>query len=211
MTGISYWEITLRLLLATGIGILFGFERKRSKKPVGVRTHVLVALAACLVAIISAYGVAQLSSVYSHNITSDPARLVVGILTGIGFIGAGIIWKTPAGVQGITTAAEIFLLSALGIGIGLGLYFLTAVATVIAIIDMVADTLWENWQKKRAAKRRATATAADNSSANNIDDPSNINAGKIADASKMANDNKIAGPATIVSVPNAAKEEAASS
>ncbi|MBS1347986.1 MAG: hypothetical protein HP052_00695 [Firmicutes bacterium] len=211
MTGISYWEITLRLLLATGIGILFGFERKRSKKPVGVRTHVLVSLAACLVAIISAYGVAQLSSVFSHNITSDPVRLVVGILTGIGFIGAGIIWKTPAGVQGITTAAEIFLLSALGISIGLGLYFLTAVATVIAIIDMVADTLWENWQKKRAGKKRSPATEANNSGSNNMDYASNISSGNIADAGKMANDNKTAGAATIISTPDTYKEEATSS
>ena len=154
---ISYWEITLRLLLATGIGILFGFERKRSKKPVGVRTHVLIALASCVVAIISSYGLAQLSSAYPQNITSDPARLVVGILTGIGFIGAGIIWKTPAGVQGITTAAEIFLLAALGISIGLGFYFLTAVATVIAIIDMIADNLWSKWHKKRSRAKDAAA------------------------------------------------------
>lgn len=121
--NISYGEIISRLLLATAIGIIFGFERKRSNKPVGIRTHVLIALASCLVAIISSYGLAQLSAAYPHNTTSDPARLVVGILTGIGFIGAGIIWKTPAGVQGITTAAEIFLLAALGICIGLASIF----------------------------------------------------------------------------------------
>ena len=97
--NISYGEIISRLLLATAIGIIFGFERKRSNKPVGIRTHVLIALASCLVAIISSYGLAQLSAAYPHNTTSDPARLVVGILTGIGFIGAGIIWKTPAGVR----------------------------------------------------------------------------------------------------------------
>ena len=156
--NISYGEIISRLLLATAIGIIFGFERKCSNKPVGIRTHVLIALASCLVAIISSYGLAQLSAAYPHNTTSDPARLVVGILTGIGFIGAGIIWKTPAGVQGITTAAEIFLLAALGICIGQGFYFLCAVTTVIAIIDMIADDLWANWCKKRTAKKELNTT-----------------------------------------------------
>jgi len=148
--GIGYGEITLRLLLATGVGVLFGFERKKSKKPIGPRTHVLVCLAACVVALISAYG---FNSVYPYypdgiNFNIDPARLAVGVLTGIGFIGAGIIWKSPTGVIGITTAAEIFLLAALGISIGMGFYFLTAAATLIAILNMIADQLWQTWRKK---------------------------------------------------------------
>lgn len=151
--AIGYLEIIIRLLLATGIGILFGVERKRSKKPVGARTHVLIALAACLIAMISAYGFADASHFAAGvNVNSDPARLVVGILTGIGFIGAGIIFKTPTGVQGITTAAEIFLLAALGIAVGLGFYFITAIATGIAIITMVATDIASAWRKKRGKK-----------------------------------------------------------
>jgi putative Mg2+ transporter-C (MgtC) family protein len=155
-TGIGYGELTLRLLLATGIGVLFGLERQKSKKPIGPRTHVLVCLAACVITLISAYG---FNAVYQYypvgiNFTIDPARLVVGVLTGIGFIGAGIIWKSPTGVIGITTAAEIFLLAALGISIGMGFYFLTALATAIAILTMIADHLWQAGRKKLDRKKR---------------------------------------------------------
>ena len=154
--GLSYGEIILRLLFATGIGILFGFERKRNKKPVGIRTHILVCLSACIIAMISAYGFANIADYYpsSVNFVVDPARLVVGMLTGIGFIGAGIIWKSPTGIIGITTAAEIFLLSAIGISIGLGFYFLAIIATVIAFINMIADDVWDVFRKKRQAKKK---------------------------------------------------------
>ena len=87
MTYISYWEILLRLGLATVLGILFGFERNKSSKPVGIRTHILICLTACVVALISSYGfvdyevrVAQALG-QSIDVRSDPARLVVGVLT----------------------------------------------------------------------------------------------------------------------------------
>jgi len=138
------WEVTLRLLIAVAIGILFGWQRNRDNKPVGARTHILIALAACITALISAYGYESTAAVYSNNINlnSDPARLMVGILTGIGFIGAGIIWKEPGGsVTGITTAAGIFLLAVLGLAAGLGLYFLTAVGTGISFLTLLAGDI----------------------------------------------------------------------
>lgn len=159
MSYISYWEIMLRLGLATVLGVLFGFERNKSSKPVGIRTHILICLTACVVALISSYGFADYEAKVAQamgeniDVRSDPARLVVGVLTGMGFIGAGIIWKTPSGsVHGITTAAEIFLLAALGIGIGMGMYFLVGAATVIAIINMGADTILERYKKRKETK-----------------------------------------------------------
>ena len=139
LTALSYQEILLRLLLATAIGLIFGLEREHNHKPAGVRTHILVCLAACVIALVSAYGLNSISEYYPSRITIniDPARLVVGVLTGIGFLGAGIIWKSPAGsIQGITTAAEIFLLAALGIACGLGEYFIALIAAAIGIITM---------------------------------------------------------------------------
>ncbi len=162
--ALGYGEIILRLLLATAIGIIFGVERKRSKKPVGARTHVLIALAACVIAIISAYGFVDASQYYAAGIVvnTDPARLVVGILTGIGFIGAGIIFRTPTGVQGITTAAEIFFLATLGIACGLGCYFIAGIATVIAIINMLAVDILIFFRKRRKAdKEENTESAAE--------------------------------------------------
>ena len=170
--GLSYWEIILRLVIATAIGMLFGFERKRSKKPVGIRTHVLVSLAACIIAIVSAYGFTTFIDYYpsSVNFTVDPARLLVGMLTGIGFIGAGIIWKSKTGIIGITTAAEIFLLAALGIAVGLGFYFLVIAATIIAIINMIADDLWVKWKKKRQVKKGLSLETLENSDEAAVED-----------------------------------------
>lgn len=148
---LSSWELLLRLALATAVGAIFGYERKKSKKPAGIRTHVLISLASCMIALISAYG---FTSAYSPelagvNFNIDPARLVVGVLTGIGFIGGGIIWKSPTGVIGITTAAEVFFLAALGIAIGLGLYLLAGAAGLIAIITLVAADFKQLMQVKR--------------------------------------------------------------
>lgn len=161
MMYLEYWEIALRLFLATLLGLIFGQERKRSKKPVGARTHILVCLSACTIALISAYGFQGLHDIYPRTVTvnMDPARLVVGVLTGIGFLGAGIIWKSPSGgIQGITTAAEVFMLAALGIACGLGLYFLTGIAGAITIITMLGDDLSKKLRKtmKRGAKEAET-------------------------------------------------------
>lgn len=148
---ISHHEIIIRLLTATAIGCIIGFERKKHQKPVGMRTHVLICVAACMLAMISAYGFSD--TIDGINVRADPARLVVGMLTGIGFIGAGIIWKSPSGsVQGITTAAEIFMLAALGIAAGLGHFFLAAMVTIITIITLMANKLADKYRRKRQEK-----------------------------------------------------------
>lgn len=118
--------ILFRLLLATAIGMVLGVERERSLKPAGVRTHMLVCLNSCIIAIISAYGFKSL------GMPNDPARMIVGVLQGIGFLCAGVIWRNQdGGIMGVTTAAEVFLLTTLGIGCGLGHYFLTLTSTLI--------------------------------------------------------------------------------
>jgi putative Mg2+ transporter-C (MgtC) family protein len=163
--SIGYGEIVLRLLLATAIGIIFGIERQRNNKPVGARTHVLIALAACLIAIISAYGFTGANQQYASgiNINADPARLVTGILTGIGFIGAGIIFRTPTGVQGITTAAAVFLLATLSIAIGLGFYFLAGIATLIALLTMLTTNInRKNKQQKKQTDETQTEQQPEN-------------------------------------------------
>ncbi|MDL2298343.1 MgtC/SapB family protein [Synergistaceae bacterium OttesenSCG-928-D05] len=153
---ISSNQILLRVALATLCGLVFGLERKRSLKPVGARTHILVCLAACTIAIISAYGFTDIYHTYPENVSvrTDPARLVVGLLTGIGFIGAGIIVKTASGaVQGVTTAAEIFLVSVLGIVIGLGHFPLAGLVSVIAIITLQSERIHFRARQKKAERK----------------------------------------------------------
>ena len=129
---LSESEIVIRLLTALLVGTILGFERSKSKKPAGIRTHSLVCIASTMISIVSAYGFGEF--VNSPTFSMDPARLIVGVITGIGFLGAGIIWKDSShgDVRGLTTAANIWAVAGLGIAIGLGHYFLTfaAVATM---------------------------------------------------------------------------------
>lgn len=162
---ISNYEILLRLGMATVCGVIFGMERKKKRKPVGARTYVLICLAACEIAIISAYGFVDSYRVYpaSINVVSDPARLVVGILTGIGFIGAGLIYKNPGGgIQGITTASGVFLISVIGIGCGLGLYFLTCSVAVIAFVTISLDRIMVYLRRKKDKQQKKTDVSPTN-------------------------------------------------
>ena len=129
---LSTSEIIIRLLLALLVGTILGYERTKAKKPAGIRTHCLVCITSTMISIVSAYGFGEFTK-YSV-VSMDPARLIVGIITGIGFLGAGIIWKDSShgDVRGLTTAANIWAVAGLGIVIGLGHYFLTF-ASVIAI------------------------------------------------------------------------------
>lgn len=141
---LSYLEITARLLAAVVCGLLLGRERKLKGKPVGSRTHIIICLAATMITIISTYGFADFILNYEKTETflpgeyrSDPARLVVGILTGIGFIGAGIIWKDSCGdIRGITTAANVYLVACLGIAIGMGMFFIAGITTFLTFCTL---------------------------------------------------------------------------
>lgn len=151
---LSHYQILCRLAFAAMIGAIFGTQRRHRKKPIGARTHVLISLAACTLAIISSYGFVELWAAYPESVSvrTDPARLMVGMLTGMGFIGAGIIYKSPHGdVKGITTAADMYLVAVLGIGAGLGLFFLSSSCAVIAYITLICSADKSIFLKKRGA------------------------------------------------------------
>lgn len=159
---LSQQEIVIRLLLSVLLGMLFGFERHRRHQAIGRRTYALVCMAACMISIISAYGFTELHESYpaNVNINTDPARLMVGVLSGIGFLGAGIIWRNPnGGVKGITSAATILFVAAVGIGCGLGLYFLVLSASAIAYVIIISETIYKRINEKRTAAKTKTAEA----------------------------------------------------
>jgi putative Mg2+ transporter-C (MgtC) family protein len=121
-------EMMLRLLLAAALGALIGYQRERSKKPAGLRTHTLISSGAALFTIASMYG---------FGIGADPARIAAGIVAGIGFIGAGVIFHRQGGiVEGLTTAATIWAVAAIGLAAGAGLYIIATLtmAIVLAIL-----------------------------------------------------------------------------
>jgi putative Mg2+ transporter-C (MgtC) family protein len=122
---IPWWETVARLLLAFILGGLVGWERESVDKPAGFRTHILVCVGAALFALVSREGF--------FGSGADPARVASNIVVGIGFLGAGTIWRTGGGVQGLTTAASLWTVAAIGTAVGIGYYSGGIGATVIVI------------------------------------------------------------------------------
>ncbi|MBX6392804.1 MAG: MgtC/SapB family protein [Burkholderiales bacterium] len=128
-----YGAITLRLLAALGVGALIGFERSYRGRPAGFRTHALVCLSTALLMLVTVYESRWVPELDAGRLALDPTRMAQGIMTGIGFLGAGVIMKEGLSVRGLTTAASIWMTAAIGILIGIGFYFPAAVATALTI------------------------------------------------------------------------------
>ncbi|MBI2659087.1 MgtC/SapB family protein [Candidatus Woesearchaeota archaeon] len=119
----EYTETLLRLVLAVVAGGLIGLEREVVHKPAGIRTHMLVCLGAVLFVLVTV-----------ETLPNEAARIIAGIATGIGFLGAGTIFKAKDEVHGLTTAASIWAVSGVGIAIGMGYYLMTVIAVVLILI-----------------------------------------------------------------------------
>src|SRR3954463_7356589 len=136
-------EMTGRLLLAFGLGALLGWERERAGRPAGLRTFMMVTAGSAALTLVSIYGFRDLGTV------RDPARVAAQIVTGIGFLGAGTIWRTSSTVRGLTTAAGIWFAAAVGMMAGAGLYL---VATTTAFLGFIC-LQWLRSPARRAAMR----------------------------------------------------------
>ncbi len=134
----------LRLTAAALAGGLIGLERTYHGRPAGFRTHTLVCMASSLLMLITIFQWQLLSSAPLETIRVDPTRMAQGIMTGIGFLGAGVILKERLAIRGLTTAASIWLTASIGIVIGMGLYFAAILATLLALAILVAFRKIEN-------------------------------------------------------------------
>jgi putative Mg2+ transporter-C (MgtC) family protein len=128
-----YFDIAVRLLASLVVGGLIGLERSYHGRPAGFRTHSLVCLSTSLLMLVTVYETRWFSSIAPGRISLDPTRMAQGIMTGIGFLGAGTIIKDGLSVRGLTTAASIWITAAIGILIGIGFYFPAAVATILTL------------------------------------------------------------------------------
>ena len=126
----AYTEIALRLVGALAIGGLVGLERSYHGRPAGFRTHALVCMSTALLMLITVYESRWVPIIAQGKISLDPTRMAQGIMTGIGFLGAGTIMKEGLSVRGLTTAASIWITAAIGILVGIGFYFPAIVATI---------------------------------------------------------------------------------
>lgn len=121
MTLMLQVELTFALLLAAFLSAIIGMNRERHERPAGLRTHMLVGIGSCLFTLLSIHGFGG----------GDPGRVAAQILTGIGFIGAGAIIKDGNEVTGLTTAASIWAMAAIGMAVALNAWFLALVATLL--------------------------------------------------------------------------------
>lgn len=133
MTGT--FEMVLRLLLGAFLGGVVGYERYTHGRPAGFRTHLIVCMASVLIMIVS-IDFHYLTRHYPEYIRIDPSRIAAGAITGIGFLGAGVIIKTGFTVQGLTTAACLWIVSAIGLAVGGGFYLPGIIATFITVIAL---------------------------------------------------------------------------
>ncbi|WP_342152151.1 MgtC/SapB family protein [Methylorubrum sp. SB2] len=140
-------EMVARLLLAGAMGSVIGFERERLLWAAGLRTHMLVCVGACLFMLVSAFGFADVLG--ERNVQLDPSRVAAGVVSGIGFLGAGTILLRGEAVKGLTTAASLWAVAAIGLAVGGGLYVpaLAATGLVVGILAGVKP-IEERWHDR---------------------------------------------------------------
>ncbi len=188
---VSQTEIIFRLVLGAVLGGLIGFERQIHGRQAGFRTQLIVCVASVLVMIVSEY-YHHLSFMDSSYVRVDPGRIAAGAITGIGFIGAGAILKMGITIQGLTTAACLWMVAAIGLAVGAGLYIAGTVACALTLFSLLVLRVVER-QMSRLAFKFFTISAtedlsedeiksvlgAHNSKIINIDYEKNISAGEI--------------------------------
>ncbi len=124
------FQIIMRLVLTVVLSGMIGLERQLHKRTAGLRTHILVSLGSCLIMLTSLY----VFDIYKEITKLDPARIAAGVITGIGFLGAGTIIREKEGVRGLTTAASLWVVAGIGLAVGCGFKKAAIYTTVIAVI-----------------------------------------------------------------------------
>ena len=142
----SDWELVLRLIVATACGIIIGFQRELYKKPAGLRTHALICLGSALFTVVSVEG-------FGGPDWVDTSRVAAGVVTGIGFLGAGtiILREEKKRIEGLTTAASIWTIAAIGIACGAGLFLIAGAAVGLAALVLTIPKINE---PRRRGKRK---------------------------------------------------------
>ena len=142
--GNEWMEIAVRLLAATVAGAIIGLERSYQGRPAGFRTHALVCMASSLLMLVTLYQGEWFGGNSAARVSVDPTRMAQGVMTGIGFLGAGVIMQSGMNIHGLTTAASIWTTAAIGILAGVGLYPAVALATLITLGVLAAFRYIEN-------------------------------------------------------------------
>lgn len=139
--GVLQLECVLRLVAACFFGAMIGIERSRRQKEAGVRTHIIVALGSTLMMIVSKYGFFDVVAPGAAGFSGD--RVAANIITGVSFLGAGMIFVRGTSIKGLTTAAGVWSTAGVGLAVGAGLYLLAATSTLLIILLQIALHKWQ--------------------------------------------------------------------
>lgn len=152
---ISHWEMLLRIGLAAVMGGVIGLERDIHRRQAGFRTHLIVSMASATFMVVSAHFLWFQHYVPGNLVTVDTSRIAAAVVTGVGFLGGGSILRTGATVQGLTTAAALWLVAAIGLCCGSGMYPESVFVTVLGLISLALLRVLED---KRLLRRKVTVT-----------------------------------------------------
>lgn len=150
-------ETIIRLVIAAVAGSIIGFERERLQWAAGLRTHMLVCVGSCLVMIVSAFGFSEV--LHQKNIVLDPSRIAAQVVSGIGFLGAGTILLRGEVVRGLTTAASLWAVAAIGLAVGSGLYIAALSTTTIVLLILAGIKPIEDYYHGKMQTRRVNVVA----------------------------------------------------
>jgi putative Mg2+ transporter-C (MgtC) family protein len=133
---LEWWDVLLRLFVAAGLTGAIGMERELRERAAGLRTHMLVGVGSALFTIVSAYGWDAFGFSTAAGVVFDPTRIAAQIVTGIGFLGAGAIIRQGLSVRGLTTAAGLWVVAAIGMAAGAGYYSAALIATGLVLVGL---------------------------------------------------------------------------
>lgn len=149
---ISYGETAVRLLVATLLGGLVGWEREHNNHPAGLRTHILVCVGSTLIMLLSIYGFPQFMG--QQNVRFDPGRIAAQVVSGVGFLGAGTILRQGMTISGLTTAASLWVVAAIGLAAGAGFHFPAILTTLLVLASLELLNRLEGWLFHRQLLKR---------------------------------------------------------
>jgi putative Mg2+ transporter-C (MgtC) family protein len=159
----EWLKIFTHLLVATMAGGLIGLERTYHGRPAGFRTHTLVCVASSLLMLVTMYHARLFDGAPLDSVRIDPTRMAQGVMTGIGFLGAGVIMREGLTVRGLTTAASIWTTAAIGILAGVGFYSAVLMGSVITIGILTVFRKAENWMPSQIFANNTIIFGRDNS------------------------------------------------
>jgi len=143
--------ILMNIIGASMLGLIVGYERSYRGRAAGMRTYAFVCMASCALTVISGYPGAWFGGHASFGAVTDPGRIIQGIVTGIGFLGAGVIMRDGLNISGLTTAASIWAVAGIGILVGVGFYAAAIVLATLSAIFMMWGGKVEGWLPRRHA------------------------------------------------------------